>query len=607
RDTIYTQRDGRTVFQVKAEAKNKILGIVHDVSATGQTFFIEPKELTELHNKQREIEIRINIEIDRILKSFSEEIGSCYENLIKTQDLLAEMDFHFSKGKYSQKTDSIPAEIIQNPKIILKSMKNPVLMRVCDNVIENDFNADKNNLCTIITGSNTGGKTVILKTIGLCVLMTKAGFHIPCIGAEIYPFKNIFADIGDQQNIIQSLSTFSSHIKNLIEMSQNANADTLILIDEICSGTDPSEGAALARALLEDFTKKEAFSVVTTHFGDLKNLAINGNSFENACVRFDKETLKPTYKFIQGISGSSNAITIAENLGLDKKIAENSREIFYENSGKNIELYNQIETMWQEAAKKEEEAKIDAQKVKELRIQLEKQEEDLKKEKRKIISEYKKQTQSAFDLARDEIKDILKNLRENETRENAINSIRKNSLIRKKLHDKLSDEYNTLKEEYKDIDIETIQQGDKVIIKDLNQEAEIISVTDKRKKAEILLGNVKSIIPINKLAVYDKDIVSKNNKITKSKEKSFSFKKQDVSYTLDLRGYRYEEAMREIENYLDKACLARLPYAIIIHGHGTGVLKKAIREYLSDSPYVTKYRPGEEAEGGDGVSVVDLS
>ena len=607
RDTIYTQRDGRTVFQVKAESKNKILGIVHDVSATGQTFFIEPKELTELHNKQRETEILINIETDRILKAFSDEIGNHFEEILSTQEKLGEIDFHFAKGKYSQKTDSTPAEISQEPKIILQSMKNPVLMRVCDNVIENDFNAGKNNLCTIITGSNTGGKTVILKTVGLCVLMTKAGFHIPCSKAEIYPFKNIFADIGDQQNIIQSLSTFSSHIKNLVQMSIEADKNTLILIDEICSGTDPSEGAALAEALLEHFINKNAFCIVTTHFGDLKKLALEGNSFENASVRFDSETLKPTYQFIQGISGSSNAITIAENLGLEKEIIEQSRKIFHENSGKNIELYSQIEKMWEETAKSLENAKMNEEKTKELKSLLEQQAEELKKEKRKIISDYKKKTQVAFDSARDEIKIILKNLRENESRENAMNTIRKNSLIRKKLHDNLSEEYDALKEEYKDIDINNIKSGDKVIIKDLNQEAEFVSIVDKGKKAEILMGAVKTIIPIKKLAIFDKNIQKTKIQPLAKQKKHFEFKKQEISYTLDLRGYRYEEAMNEIETYLDTACAARLPHAIIIHGHGTGVLKKAIREYLADSPYVAKYRPGEDAEGGDGVSVVDLS
>lgn len=607
RDTIYTQRDRRTVFGVKAEAKNKILGIVHDVSSSGQTFFIEPKELTELHNKEREIEIHIQLETDRILKVFSSEIGKCFEELISTQNILTEIDFHFAKGKYSQKTESVPAVILEEPKIVLQAMKNPVLMRVCDNVIENDFNAGEDNLCTIITGSNTGGKTVVLKTIGLCVLMSKAGFHVPCLSAKIYPFKKIFADIGDQQNIIQSLSTFSSHIKNLVQMSNNADNNTLILIDEICSGTDPAEGSALARALLQYFVEKKSFCVVTTHFGELKNLAVEKKGFENASVRFDTETLKPTYHFTQGISGSSNAITIAENLGLNTQIIGISREIFSETSGKNIEKFAKIEELWEEAAKNAEEAKKEAETAKALRLRLEQQFEDLKKEKRKIVSEYKKKTQAAFDSARDEIKDALKNLRENENRENAMKTIRKNNFVRKKLHDKLDEEYESLKEEYRDIDVNTILKGDKVIIKDLNQEAEFIAFSDNGKKAEIFMGTIKTTIPVKKLAMYDKTVVKAKTKPLVQQKQSFEFVKHDVSYTLDLRGFRYEDAMREIESYLDMACAAGLSYAIIIHGHGTGVLKKAIREYLSESPYVAKFRPGEDVEGGDGVSVVDLN
>lgn len=607
RDTVYSQRDGRTVFQVKAEAKNKILGIVHDVSASGQTFFIEPKELTELHNRQREIEIQINIETERILRDLSNEICKYFEQILSSHNTLAEIDFHFAKGKYSGKIDGTAAVIANQPKIILHSMKNPVLMQVCDKVIENDFNAGKNNLCTIITGSNTGGKTVVLKTIGLCALMAKAGFHVPCSMAEIYPFKKIFADIGDQQNIIQSLSTFSSHVKNLVETTNSADFETLILIDEICSGTDPAEGAALAKAVLKNLVSKEAITVVTTHYGDLKNLAVSDTSFENASVRFNTETLKPTYQFTQGISGSSNAVAIAENLGLSKEIINNAKEIFSQTSGETIEKFSQIEQMWETAALKEEEAKKNFDEAQELKQKLEKQYEEIKKEKRKIISDYKKKAQSTFDCSRDEIKEILQKLKENETRQNAMNAIRKSTLVRKKIHDKLSEEYNSLKEDYTDIDITEINTGDKVIIKDLNQEAEFLSFADKNRKAVIKMGNVKTTLPVKKLAIFDKNLVKPRTQPLVHYKKPEQFIRHDISYILDLRGFRYEEAMTEIETYLDKACSSGLMYVTVIHGHGSGVLKKAIREYLAYSPYVAKFRPGEDTEGGDGVTIVDLS
>lgn len=246
------------------------------------------------------------------------------------------------------------------------------------------------------------------------------------------PFKKIFADIGDQQNIIQSLSTFSSHVKNLVETTNSADFETLILIDEICSGTDPAEGAALAKAVLKNLVSKEAITVVTTHYGDLKNLAVSDTSFENASVRFNTETLKPTYQFTQGISGSSNAVAIAENLGLSKEIINNAKEIFSQTSGETIEKFSQIEQMWETAALKEEEAKKNFDEAQELKQKLEKQYEEIKKEKRKIISDYKKKAQSTFDCSRDEIKEILQKLKENETRQNAMNAIRKSTLVRKK-------------------------------------------------------------------------------------------------------------------------------------------------------------------------------
>ena len=481
-------------------------------------------------------------------------------------------------------------------------MKNPVLSEVCDNVIPNDFTLGSKNKCTIITGSNTGGKTVVLKTIGLFVLMARAGLHLPCMRAVIFPFKKVYADIGDSQNIIQSLSTFSSHIKNLVEMTENADKDTLILIDEICSGTDPAEGSSIAEAILKDIVRKNAFAVITTHYSRLKALGINEDGFENASVRFDSETLKPTFKFTQGISGCSNAIAIAENLGLDKNIISEANKIYSDNEGKNIENLSKIENLWDEAEKNSEIAKENAKESEILKDKLNKQLEELKKEKKKIVQNFKLKNQKITDDFSEEIKEILKKLRENETRANTMNAIRKSSIIRKNAQEKLEKEEELLQDEYVNINPEELKAGDKVIIKKFNREAEIISVNGK--KAEVLMGSIKTTVSTDNLAVYDKKLV----KTTSVKEqKKVEFKKPEISYELDLRGYRYEDAMYEVEQYLDKACASGMPYVRIIHGHGTGVLKKAIRDYLSNSPYVSKFRPGENTEGGDGVSIVDLT
>lgn len=602
RDNVYTHRNGRTVFQVKAESKNKVDGIVHDVSASGQTFFIEPKELTELHNRERETEILINSEIEKILRTFSEEIGKNAEEIIKTHNLTAELDFIFAKAKYSQKFDCVPAILSNTQEVELIDFKNPVLSEVCDKVIPNDIILKNENRCEIITGSNTGGKTVILKTVGLAVLMAEAGMHIPCLRASLYPFKKIFADIGDSQNIIQNLSTFSSHIKNLVEMVNNADKDTLILIDEICSGTDPSEGSAIAGAVLKDIVKKGSFAVITTHYSDLKTLGLSEEGFENGSVRFDAETLQPTYKFTQGMSGCSNAIAIAENLGLKADIISEARAIYNNGSGKNIEKLSKMENLWDETEKISAKAKSDAEEAELLKDKLNKQLEDIKKEKKKIIQDFKKRNQQIIDNFSEEMKTILKKLREDETRSNAMKSIRQSSLSRKFAQEKLEKEEELLKDEYKSVNPDELKKGNFVIIKNLNRAAEIISVCGK--KAEVLMGSVKTTVSIDKLAVYDKKYV-KSNPIKEIKKAEL--RKLEVSYELDLRGYRYEEAMYEVERYLDNACAAGMPYVRIIHGHGTGVLKKAIRDYLSNSPYVSKFRPGENAEGGDGVSIADLN
>ncbi len=328
-DSIYTIRDERIVFQVKAESKNKVRGIVHDVSASGQTFFIEPQELVEINNKLREINIKIQAEKDRIISALTLEILDFADKLIRSTEQLSEFDFIFAKAKYAIKTGACMPKITNEKVIELKGMRNPVLMRVCEKIVENDFKIGEDFTSLIISGSNTGGKTVVLKTVGLAVLMAKAGCFIPAYSAEIYPFKQIFAEIGDNQNIIQSLSTFSSHMKNLVEIVNKATSETLVLIDEITAGTDPKEGATLAQTILEYIQKRGAFCLVTTHFSELKSMGYNTNGFKNASVEFDCETLKPTYRLFIGVPGVSHAIEIAENLGLKPEIILKSKEIYF--------------------------------------------------------------------------------------------------------------------------------------------------------------------------------------------------------------------------------------------------------------------------------------
>lgn len=606
-DTVYTQREGRTVFQVKAECKNKVAGIVHDVSGSNQTYFIEPKELVGLNNKVRELEAQINAEIEKILKQLSQEIAVYNDELLTSFHQLIEIDFVFAKAKYSIKIDGVGAEISSERKISLKCMKNPVLMRVTRNIIENDFFLEKENNCLIITGSNTGGKTVIIKTVGLCVLMTKAGLHIPCYEAEIYPFKKIFADIGDEQSIIQSLSTFSSHMNNIVSIVNQADSEALILLDEISAGTDPAEGSSLAQSILEYLQAKGAFCVVTTHYGELKSLAYLKKGFKNASVEFDLESLSPTYKLLIGIPGSSNAIAIAKNLGINDEIANSAREIYFTQKDPSARVLEELQSTQQQLSQSAKSVQKSEENLKSLEDELSEKLTDIKKGKKKNIEIYKKKYETAINDAKGEIKQILKEINQQKSEKIARRSFARLANIENKLRGGFAKDEEEIAETYKPIDWDSAKIGDKVIIKKLNQEAELVSLPDKNKNVTIQMGMIKTTVKQDKVAVYSKNLVKTIQKKMYLQKSSFNLKRYDVPQSLDLRGYRCEEALDEIESYLDKASLANLSPVFVVHGHGTGALKQVIREYLSTSPYVAKFRSGEGAEGGDGVSVIDIN
>lgn len=606
-DTIYTQRDGRTVFQVKAECKNKVNGIIHDVSQSNQTYFIEPEIIVGLNNKLRETEIQINIEIERILKLLSNEIGIYSEEIKKSNLQLIELDFILAKAKYSISFDGVAAKISDEKKINLKFMKNPVLIKSKKDIVENDFYIDSEKNCMIITGSNTGGKTVVLKTAGLCTLMTKAGLHIPCYEAEIYPFKKVFADIGDEQSIVQNLSTFSSHMTNIVNIINHADYDTLILLDEIAAGTDPKEGASLAQSILEYLQKRGSFIITTTHYGELKSLAYLKTGFINASVEFNINTLEPTYKLLIGIPGASNAISIGKNLGLKEEIINNSKEIYFNQKDTTAKVLEELQKTQNELSASKKVIEEKEENVRRLEQSLNDKLNEIKKDKKKNINIYKKKYETSINEAREEIKDILKQMREEKSEKIAHRSFHKLANIESTMRNNFNNDENEIAEKYTPIDWTNTKIGDKVMITDLNQEVTILELPDKNKNVQIQMGLLKTKIKQNKLAVLNKNLIKKENKIKGYGRKDFSIERRTISQTLDLRGYRCEEALDEIDSYLDKASLVNLSPVYIIHGHGTGALKQVIRDYLMSSPYVAKFRPGENAEGGDGVSVVDIN
>ena len=605
-DNVYSLRDERIVFQVKASSKSKVAGIVHDVSATNRTFFIEPAEIVPLNNKIRELKSKIYAEVIKILTELSNEIRNEIDNLIFMEELISLIDFHFAKARYAIKTQSVQPNINRDKFIKIDLMRHPLLIGRVTNIVENDFSIGKGYKSIIITGSNTGGKTVTLKTVGLFILMMKSGLFLPCAEANIYPFEKVLADIGDEQSILQSLSTFSSHMKNVIEILNIADSDTFVMIDELCAGTDPQEGATLAEVILKEFENKRAQSIITTHYGELKTLEYTDNYFKNASVEFDSDTLSPTYKLVIGIPGLSNAIPIAANLGLDPDLVWKAKELLITQRDNSSVVVEKLQDTQQKLDSNLKEAEALNSEANQLKQQYEKELNEHKREKKKSLKVIKDRFEGQLDAAKDTIKDILDELRQEKSEKIARRSYARLAKLEQNFRDDLHNLEDS--EQYLEPDWDMVTPGTKLMVKDLNQPVIVLNPPDKSGSLYIQMGMIKTKINKNKLAVYDASLTQKVNLplSARKQENSFSLKRYNISNKLDLRGMRVEEALDELESYLDEASLANLTPVYVIHGHGTGALKSAVRSFISSSPYVAKYRIGEEAEGGDGVSVVDI-
>lgn len=602
-ENIYTTRDDRIVFQVMASSKSKVPGIVHDVSATNKTFYIEPAQLVPLNNKIREIKAQIHSEMVRILTTLTQLVKENLNELSLSENVLAEIDFHFAKARYAVKLKAIEPEIVTRKFIEFEKMKHPLLN--VENVVTNDFEIGKEFNSLVITGSNTGGKTVTIKTIGLFILMAKSGMFLPCAAAKVYPFKKVFADIGDDQSIQQNLSTFSSHMTNIIDILKLSDDKTFVILDEICAGTDPVEGAVLARVILEELSKKGVTSTITTHYGELKALEYTNPYFKNASVEFNTETLKPTYRLLIGIPGLSNAISIAQNLGLDSSLAQQAKEIILSTKDPSLAVVEKLQETQAKLAKNLQEAEDLKETSENIKIEYESSLQAVKKDKKKTVKIIKDKFDRELISVKAEIKDILDELRREKSEKIARRSYARIAQMEQKFRGKLS-EYDE-KQHYENIDWNNVQPNDKLILKDLNQPVTLISLPDKNGYATVLMGNIKTKIKIKKLAPYDSAYEKKQAIYKPNSFEHFELRKANISSTLDLRGLKVEDSLDSLESYLDKASLANLACVTIIHGHGTGALKSAVRDFLASSPYVAKFRPGEDSEGGDGVSVVDIN
>ena len=605
-EPIITIRNDRYVIPIKIEYKENVNGLIHDISASGSTVYIEPTSVFDLNNQINNIKLEENIEIEKILEDLSTSLYPIVDNIKSTINTIGEIDLIFAKAKYSQDIDGIEP-IINNDKIIdLKQARHPLIDS--NVIVPIDITLGINYKSLIITGPNTGGKTVTLKTTGLLCLMACSGLHIPAKeNSSIYVFDSIFADIGDEQSIQESLSTFSSHMTNIIEILNNSTSESLVLIDELGSGTDPVQGANLAISILESLYNKGALTLSTTHYPELKHYALVTDGFENASSEFDIENLRPTYKILIGVPGKSNAFAISKKLGLPSEILERAESLLSED---NISVEELIKNIYDDKLiieKEKEKILKNSNQVELLRKQLENQVSDVEEREKSIINKAKDEARKILLSAKEDANDIIKELNElydsankdglkkaNKLRDNLNNEIRANLT-------NTTDFSNNSPQDNIDVSI-----GLEVLVKPFNMTGKILTMPNKNNEVMVQFGNTKTNININNLELPKN---TNNNKTSNSSigfKNSSQLKSKSVSSEINVIGQNVEDAIFIVDKYLDDCYLANLPTARIVHGKGTGKLRKGIHDFLKNHPHVKSYRLGTFGEGEMGVTVVEF-
>lgn len=600
-DKVVSVRDGRYVVPIKTNKRAVINGIVHDKSASGNTLFIEPAAIVELNNQYKDLELKEEAEIRRILDRLSRFTEKFDQEILENQKLIGRIDFLQAKAKFGLENDySIPR--LNDQKIInIKEARHPLLP---GRVVPIDVAIGGDYTTLIITGPNTGGKTVSLKTVGLISLMAQTGLFIPAEeGSILNVFDDIFLDIGDKQSIEMSLSTFSASLTNIVDILNKVTSNSLVLLDEIGSGTDPIEGAALAISILSHLTENEVMTFATTHYSELKYYAMENEKVMNASVEFDVETLSPTYKLEIGTPGKSNAFEISKRLGLSEKILTKAKSLLGEDTQNINKILEEIEDDKAEIEAKNRQIENYRREIQSIKDKLRNKSKELDKQKEEIIKKAEDAANKILDKANKESQAMLKEAKRSKNA-NTSDIDRSLNKIRNKYKDSyIENESEGLRlKKSKDIPDE-LKEGDMVIVEGLGQEAQVIEAPDSK-------GNIKLQMGILKMDSNIKNVrkIKKDKQTEKNIEKVYSVKKaMHISATLDLRGQRYDEAMRNVDKYLDDAMLAGLDQAKIIHGKGTGALIKGVSEILKTDKRVASYRFGDDKEGGYGVTIVKFS
>jgi DNA mismatch repair protein MutS2 len=619
-EALITQRDGRYVLPLRAEFKGRIKSVVHDQSASGATLFVEPLSVVELNNEYRELQLAERDEIRRILAELSHQVGMNAEAILQTVDTIAALDLAFAKAKYATDTRSEepvffsinPPKDSHHPGTVIRlyQARHPLLDP--QTVVPVDVELDAQTYALVITGPNTGGKTVTLKTVGLLVLMAQAGLHIPAhTGSEVSLFHNIYADIGDEQSIEQSLSTFSGHITNIIRILKKADRQTLIILDELGAGTDPQEGAALARALLTHVLERGITTLVTTHHPELKTFAHSTAGVVNASVEFDLETLQPTYHLTIGLPGRSNALAIAQRLGMPDEIIASARSELNPADLRAEDLLDEIHRQRDLSRQSRAAADKARDQVENLRRELVERLEEIEDERRKIL-------QQAQDEAAAQLRSLEEELREARRQlaraRQPLEALRDVEDIAAELEEEIEKPVERHAPQVGETGIRRpIQLGDKVSLPTLNMQGILTALGEE--EAEVQVGMLRVRTRLAELqplgAVAEPETAPKSS--TKSRLRAAASQPTasaelpaSPGIELDLRGQRADDALDALERYLDSAYLAGLPFVRIIHGKGTGKLRQAVRQALQESPHIAKFEAGGDKEGGEGVTVAKM-
>ena len=614
-ESYFAQREGRYVVPVKADMRGRIPGIVHDVSSSGATVFLEPRELVELNNSIKVADLEIEREVQRILRELTDLVASRAQDIGQGITVLADCDVIRAKAEMSRRLKCTPVILNEDGRVLLKQARHPLLLIAKDHVVANDVFMDETIRVLVISGPNTGGKTVTLKIVGLFALMVRAGLHLPCAPeSEMALFTDLYADIGDAQDLTRDLSSYSAHMTSMIRLlsesaaqpmpSEGTTPRSLVLLDEPVTSTDPQEGAALAEALLCRLADMNMKVVVTTHYGPLKELAQTTSGFMNASVEFDVERLAPTYRLFIGIPGGSSALEIAGRLGMDQRILNDARRRLHHEDQRLDEFMADLQRKQHQLADDREkarqarhEAEQAAREAQALRVQLEEAEQEARRGLKKKLGEQFQRARAEVQATVDSLKREQKLIKVKETKE--------------RLHELETKARQELVPAGTPIPLEQLDVGDTVEIVGLGMTGSLLETPHGKKRVRVKVGEGEIVASVSNLVgmarephpVITQPVISPSSQRRASTSNGLGLDEQTV---VDVRGQAADEALDQVVAALDRATIDGAPFLRIIHGHGTGRLKSVLRDYLRDSPYVAEFRPGDRAEGGDGVTVARL-